>query len=183
MAKKESKTEKPGAVGARKPKKSGFMLGTAPIVIASWDDATNGLTEMSHIWEERCRRAEEFDADIRSLQSARDTEVMPLDARYEELEAKIKAFAADNLDAFGKKKTLSFPYGSISMRKTESVEYDKSEKETVEKLRDMGLKDCFKETLKPIAAALKRLGQDVRALAGVRISESVSITVKPLGKD
>ena len=165
------------------------MAKTAKAVsIKTWDDVTTVVAEMSHICEDRAAIAAKYEPELRRLQAEQAELLAPLDARYDELESNVQAFALSHLDDFGKKKTIEFPYGSVSMRKTESVQYTgkdqaAAEKAAAEKLRELGLKDCFKETLKPVKAALKRLSQDILDLAGVIISESISITVKPLGKD
>ncbi|MBQ7568385.1 host-nuclease inhibitor Gam family protein [bacterium] len=158
------------------------------VSIKTWDDVTTVVAEMSHICEDRAVIAAKYEPELRRLQAEQAEQLAPLDARYDELESKVQEFALSHLADFGKKKSIEFPYGTVSVRKTESVCYtgedqEAGKKKAAEKLRELGLKDCFKETLKPVAAALKRLSQDVLDLAGVVISESISVTVKPLGKN
>lgn len=153
------------------------------VSVKTWDDAANAVAEMSRICADRAEVQAKYEPELTRLQGEQAELLAPLDARYAELEKQVQGFTLSHLDDFGEKKSRKFPYGTVSIRKTEKTEFDNGEKATAEKLRELGFKDCFKETLKPVTAALKRLSQDVLALAGVSIVEGISVTVKPLGKE
>ena len=128
-------------------------------------------------WEEVDRELKELskaDANITYLKNRSDD----IKRARGEREERIRAFVEDHLADLGEARKKLLPSGQVGMTQTTSVQVD-DEEACLQYLQRNRLESCIKASFKVVKEALKALGDDVKAAAGVHLVTQSKLSLKP----
>lgn len=136
--------------------------------LASWDDVDQCLAEIGEIDRELGLIEAGQQEAIDKIKAATKATAEPLQAKKAGLEAQIQQYAEANRGEFAKVKTRVLTFGAVGFRLSTKVVI-KRVADTLQALKDLGLKACIRTKEEVDKEAMKNLPLETLAAVGATL--------------
>lgn len=147
----------------------------------NWDDVSFNMQQLAESRLEKAVSEAEEETKINSVKKEYQFKNEMFKERIKNIETEIEAYTKANLKDFGDKRSKKFPFGKISLTNSKQV-FITSLEITLNKIKELGLNECWKSKDEVNKNNLKALDLKTLAKIGATIIDEDNIKIETLSK-